>query len=91
MAAIKRLYHAFMSKSVKQRIIICIVITVLLTLLFFVIKANFFDIPLETSEETQQTERPQFHISLVDIGLLLAAVAAFSIHKIREKRKQRRM
>lgn len=91
MAAIKRLYNAFMSKSVKQRIIICIVITALLTLLFFVIKANFFDIPLETSEETQQTERPQFHISLVDIGLLLAAVAAFSIHKIREKRKQRRM
>lgn len=91
MAVIKRLYNAFMSKSVKQRIIICIVITVLLTLLFFVIKANFFDIPLETAEETQQTERPQFHISLVDMGLLLAAVAAFSIHKIREKRKQRRM
>lgn len=91
MAAIKRLYNAIMSKNVKQRIIICIVITVLLTLLFFVIKANFFDIPLETSEETQQTERPQFHISLVDMGLLLAAVAAFSIHKIREKRKQRRM
>ena len=89
--AIKRLYKAFMSKSVKQRIIICIVITTLLTLLFFIIKANIFDVPLETAEENGQTERPQFHISLIDVGLLLAAIAAFSIHKIREKRKQRRL
>ena len=90
-AAIKRLYNAFMSSSVKQRIIICIVITTLLTLLFFIIKANFFDIPLETAEENGRAERPQFHIRLIDVGLLLAVIAAFSIHKIREKRKQRRL
>lgn len=87
----KQLNNSFMGKSVKQRIVICLVAVVLLTLLFFIIKANFFDVPLETAEEAEQAERPQFHISLIDAGLLLAAVIAFSIHKIREKRKQRRM
>lgn len=87
----KQLNNSFMGKSVKQRIAICLVAVVLLTLLFFIIKANFFDVPLEAAEEAEQAERPQFHISLIDAGLLLAAVIAFSIHKIREKRKQRRM
>lgn len=89
--SIKKLYNSFMGKSVKQRIFICIIAVVLLTFLFFIIKANFFDIPLEPSEGSEPSDRPQFHISLVDIGLLAAVTGAYIIHKIREKRKQRRL
>ena len=89
-AAIRKLYNTIMSKSVMQRIIICIVAVVLLTFLFFIIKANFFDIPLEPAEGSEPSDRPQFHISLVDIGLLAAVTGAYIIHRIREKRKRRR-
>ena len=88
--SIKKLYNSFMGKSVKQRIFICIIAVVLLTFLFFIIKANFFDIPLEPSEGSEPSDRPQFHISLVDIGLLAAVIGAYVIHRIREKRKRRR-
>ena len=89
--SIKKLYNSFMGKSVKQRIFICIIAVVLLTFLFFIIKANFFDIPLEPAEGSEPSDRPQFHISFVDIGLLVAVTGAYVIHKIREKRKQRRL
>ena len=85
--SIKKLYNSFMGKSVKQRIFICIIAVVLLTFLFFIIKANIFDMPPDTAEGAEPADRPQFHISLVDIGLL----TAYIIHKIREKRKQRRL
>lgn len=104
-------FHAYITgKSVKQRVCICVVLTIMLTLLFFTVKANFFDNPetpqtsvseydeyTESSTEngTYNTEEnyepPKFHISLIDVGVLLAVIAAYSIHKIREKRKQRRM
>ncbi len=90
-AAIRKLYNTIMSKSVKQRIFICIVAVVLLTFLFFIIKANIFDMPPDTAEGAEPTDRPQFHISFVDIGLLVAVTGAYVIHKIREKRKQRRL
>lgn len=90
MISIRKLYNSFMNKSIKQRIIICIVITAMFTLLFFAIKANFFDVPLE-AEEAEQADRPQFHISLIDMGLLAVVIIAYIIHKIREKRKQKRM
>ena len=84
----KRLVKYFKGKSVKQRIIICIVLTAFLTLIFFSIKAHFFDVP---TDEAAQENDPQFHISLTDAGLLIAAVVIYSIHKIREKRKQGRL
>lgn len=34
---------------------------------------------------------PQFHISLIDVGVLLVVVTAYCIHKFREKRKQGRL
>ena len=88
--SIKKLYNSFMGKSVKQRIFICIIAVVLLTFLFF-IKANIFDMAPDTAEGAELVDRPQFHISLVDIGLLAAVTGAYVIHKIREKRKQRRL
>ena len=94
--SIKKLYNSFMGKSVKQRIFICIIAVVMLTFLFFIIKtnifkANIFDMPPDTAEGAEPADRPQFHISLVDIGLLTAVTGAYVIHKIREKRKQRRL
>lgn len=89
--SIKKLYNLFMGKSVKQRIFICIIAIVLLTFLFFIIKAIVFDMPPDTAEGAEPADRPQFHISLVDIGLLTAVTGAYIIHKIREKRKQRRL
>lgn len=81
-----------MGKSVKQRIFICIISVVLLTFLFFIIKkANIFDMVPDTAEGAEPADRPRFHISLVDIGLLAAVTGAYVIHKIREKRKQRRL
>lgn len=91
-------------KSVKQRICICIVLTVMLTLLFFTVKENFFgvsDTPQTSVSEsaesaaengtTENYEQPQFHISLIDAGILLAVITAYSVHKIREKKKQGRL
>lgn len=82
---IKKLYAYITGKSVKQRICIGIVAAVMLSLIFFTIKANFFDITVADSG------LPQFRISLVDIGVLLAVIAAYCIHKIREKKKQGRL
>ena len=85
----KRIIKYFKGKSVKQRIAIGIILVAVLTLLIFTIKANFFDVPPETAE-TQESE-PQFHINLVDVGILLTTLVVYSIHKIREKRKQGRL
>lgn len=85
----KKMFDYFNSKSIKQRIAICIVLTAMLTLLFFVIKANCFDIPAEKTAE--QSDRPQFHISIVDILAFVGITIAYIVHKIREKRRQKRM
>lgn len=99
----KKLYAYITGKSIKQRICICIVLTAMLTLLFFTVKANLFDEPNapqtsvsesaenSTESETEGYEPPSFHISLIDSGVLLIVIAAYSVHKIREKRKQRRL
>ncbi|MCM1277140.1 MAG: hypothetical protein NC299_18225 [Lachnospiraceae bacterium] len=93
---IKKLKAYWGGKSVKQRVYICIALTALLTLLFFTVKANFFDkpnVPQTASEsaETEEYELPAFHISLIDAGILLAVIGAYSVHKIREKKKQGRL
>lgn len=97
------MYAYITGKSVKQRICICIVLTVMLTLLFFTIKENFFGVPdppqtsvSESAEsaaenETTNYEPPPFHISLIDVGVLLTVIAAYSVHKIREKKRQGRL
>lgn len=103
-AIFKKLYDYITGKSVKQRICICIVLTVMLTLLFFTVKANFFDEPNvpqtsvsesaenEMSDNTSENyEPPPFHVSLIDVGVLLAVIAAYSVHKIREKKRQGRL
>ena len=93
---IKKIKAYWNGKSVKQRIYICIALTALLTLLFFTVKANFFDKPTappNTSEsaETDEYEPPEFHISLIDAGILLGVIGAYSVHKIHEKKKQGRL
>lgn len=99
---IKKLYAYITEKSVKQRICICIVFTAMLTLLIFTVKANFFDTNTPNTSisesadnsgesETEDYKPPVFHISLIDSGVLLAVIAAYSVHKIREKRKQGRL
>jgi len=99
---IKKLYAYITGKSVKQRICICIVLTAMLTLLIFTVKANFFDTNTPNTSisesadnggesETEDYKPPVFHISLIDSGVLLAVIAAYSVHKIREKRKQGRL
>lgn len=99
----KKLYAYITGKSIKQRICICIVLTAMLTLFAFTVKANLFDEPNApqtsvsesaesgTESETEGYEPPSFHISLIDSGVLLIVIAAYSVHKIREKRKQRRL
>jgi len=99
---IKKLKAYWGGKSVKQRVCICIVLTAMLTLLFFTVKVNFFDKPTEPSSTSESVETeeyaggsfcqpPEFHISLIDTGLLLAVITAYSVHKIREKKKQGRL
>ena len=90
---IKKLKAYWNGKSLKQRIYICIALTALLTLLFFTVKANFIDKPTTTSEsaETEEYKPPEFHISLIDAGILLGVIGAYSVHKIREKKKQGRL
>ena len=99
---IKKLKAYWNGKSVKQRIYICIALTALLMLLFFTVKANFIDKPTappNTSESAETEEYaggsfcqpPEFHISLIDAGILLGVIGAYSVHKIREKKKQGRL
>ncbi len=84
----KKLIIAFKEKSVKQKIAIIVVAVAMLTLLFFTIKANFFDVPAEADGADS---KPQFRIGISDTIMLLAVVVVYGIHKFREKRKQRRM
>lgn len=84
----KKILDYFKGKSVKQRIAICVVLAAMLTLLVFMIKANFFDIPAEKSAEESA---PQFHISIVDMLAFAGIIVAYIAHKIHEKRKQKRM
>ncbi len=101
---IKKLKAYWGGKSVKQRVCICIVLAVMLTLLFFTVKANFIDKPNipqtsvsgsaenETTDSNSESyEPPPFHVSLIDVGVLLAVIAAYSVHKICEKKKQGRL
>lgn len=93
---IKKLKAYWRGKSVKQRVYICIALTALLTLLFFTVKVNFFDkpnAPASTAEtaKTEEYEPPSFHISLIDAGILLAVIGTYSVHKIREKKRQGRL
>lgn len=87
---IRKIAAYIKGKSVKQRIYIGIVLVVMVTLIVFTIKANFIDAP--TADSSADTSSlPSFHISLVDVGVLLAVVTAYLIHKYRELKKQRRM
>lgn len=93
---IKKLKAYWNGKSVKQRIYICIALTAMLTLLFFTVKANFIDKPTAppTASEAAETEDykpPEFHISLIDAGVLLGVIGAYSVHRIREKKRQGRL
>ena len=103
---IKKLYNYFIRKSVKQRICICIVVPIMLMLLFFTVKENFFpqDSPqTSVSESAESTEGetanaspteyspPDFRISIIDSAILIAVITAYTLHKFREKRKQRRL
>ena len=46
----------------------------------------------ENSENVPAKNEPtQFHISLIDVGVLLVVVTAYCIHKFREKRKLGRL
>ena len=91
----------------KQRICICIVVPLMLTLLFFTVKENFFPQSSsqtsvsesgENNSDEETTDAPltenkplAFHISLMDSGILIAVITAYIVHKFREKRKQRRL
>lgn len=44
-----------------------------------------------TESVSAENKLPQLRISLIDVGVLLAVVTAYGIHKFREKRKQRRL
>ncbi len=92
---IKKIKAYWNGKSVKQRVYICIALTALFTLLFFTVKANFIDKPnappASESAEAEEYEPPEFHISLIDLGVLLGVIGAYSVHKIREKKKQGRL
>lgn len=43
-----------------------------------------------TAEVTQTAEPLSFHISIIDVGILVAVVAAYTIHKLRERKRERR-
>lgn len=47
----------------------------------------------ESKEENPpaETSPPSFRVSLIDIGVLLAVVGAYCVHKYREKKKQGRL
>lgn len=40
--------------------------------------------------QTQTTEPLSFHISIIDVGILVAVVTVYSIHKLRERKRERR-
>ncbi len=102
---IRKIKAYWNGKSVKHRVYICIALTAMLTLIIFTVKGNFFDKsnspPVSVSESAEVAENgeetadesksPQFHVSLIDAGILLAVIGAYSVHKIREKKRQGRL
>ncbi len=57
---IKKLKAYWGGKSVKQRVCICIVLTTMLTLLFFTVKANFIDKPTEPANTSEYAEMGEY-------------------------------
>ena len=100
----KWLKNYWSGKSVRQRIYLCIVMALLLTFLFFVVKGNIFDKLVPTSQQAsvsqssdngedsaETVEEIHFHISWIDIGILVVVFGAYGIHKYREKKKGKRL
>ncbi len=103
----KRFYEYFSRKSGKQRVFFIIGFILIAVFVFFFIKGNFFDNKSseqnsemsisdtsqseESSNSQIQYEDAEFHISLLDLLILLAIIIIFVIHKIREKIRHRRM
>lgn len=102
----KKFRDYFTAKSVKQRIYIVIALSLLIFFLAFFIKGNFIDNRAEqptssvsqSGEETSdnseeppaKSSEPQFHISFIDLVILIAAIAVIIIHRFVGKRKHRR-
>lgn len=102
-----KLREYWSKKSLKQRIYLCIGATLVLVFMFFFIKGNFFDKRISdtsttTSETTQSSasaddkadEADNFELSdfpWIDVGILVALLAAYGIHKYREKKRERRL
>ncbi len=89
----KRLKSYWESKSVRQRIYLCIVLVLILMFAFFVVKGNIFDKLSSTppQDSSKASDEIHFHISWIDIGVLAAVFGAYGIHKYREKKKGKRL
>lgn len=98
-----KLKEYWQSKSLSQRIRLCIIIVLMITFAFFLIKGNFFDnkdIPPETSqsdssvvsselETDEDTAVGFFQSGWVDIAILITLIIVYGIIKYIKTRKWR--
>lgn len=84
-------------KSLKQKILLCIGLILVLTFIFFFVKGNFLDRQAaadnttsvsQSESRTEPEAEIQFRINWIDIGILAVLFGAYGIHKFREKIKK---
>ncbi len=95
----KKITEYLAGKSIRQRILLAVGGALLIIFLFFVVKGNvgsFAPAPDESTAEAAEAESaeevpaPTLHVGIIDIIPLAAVSAGYGIHKIREKKRERR-
>ena len=93
----KKFTEYLAGKSIRQRILLAVGAALLIIFLFFVVKGNvgsFAPAPdestAETAESAEEVPAPTLHVGIIDIIPLAAVSAGYGIHKLREKKRERR-
>lgn len=93
----KKITEYLAGKSIRQRILLAVGGALLIIFLFFVVKGNvgsFAPAPVESTTETaesaEEVPAPTLHVGIIDIIPLAAVSAGYGIHKLREKKRERR-
>lgn len=93
----KKITEYLAGKSIRQRILLAVGGALLIIFLFFVVKGNvgsFAPAPdestAEAAESAEEVPAPTLHVGIIDVIPLAAVSAGYGIHKLREKKRERR-
>lgn len=81
----KKFTEYLAGKSIKQRILLAVGAALLIIFLYFIVKGNAV-----SAAAADEAPAPTLHISIIDIIPLTAVSVGYGIHKLREKKRERR-